>query len=167
VQERASALAPGSEVDVPLAIRVNGGTASASEIVAGALQDHRRALVVGERTFGKGSVQSPFDLGDGSLLKLTTALYYTPGDRLIQATGIVPDVWVAAGPAARAPVPEPRVGIPPERDHPRHLRPEHFGGASATAGRSSAVRAAGEDEQLRVAVEHLLALDRVAGGRRG
>ncbi len=76
----------------PLVVLVNGGSASASEIVAGALQDHKRAVVMGTKTFGKGSVQTIVPVSNGSALKLTTARYYTPGGRSIQATGIVPDI---------------------------------------------------------------------------
>ena len=76
----------------PIVVLVNGGSASASEIVAGALQDHNRAVIVGERTFGKGSVQTILPMENGAALKLTTALYYTPDNRSIQASGIVPDV---------------------------------------------------------------------------
>jgi len=75
----------------PLVVLVNGGSASAAEIVAGALQDHARARVVGTRTYGKGSVQAIVPLGDGTALKLTTAYYYTPKGRRIQAVGIAPD----------------------------------------------------------------------------
>ena len=77
---------------VPIVALVNGGSASAAEIVAGALQDRRRALVAGTRTFGKGSVQTILTLNDGSALKLTTSRYYTPSGHSIQARGIVPDI---------------------------------------------------------------------------
>lgn len=76
----------------PLVILVNEGTASASEIVAGAIQDHHRGVIVGTKTFGKGSVQSVIPLSDGAGLKMTTAHYYTPSGRSIQATGIIPDI---------------------------------------------------------------------------
>ncbi len=92
--ERETAHEDGTEPDYPVAVLVNGDTASASEIVAGALQDHKRAVIVGERSFGKGSVQTLFGLDDGAGLKLTIARYFTPSGRSIQDKGVVPDVVV-------------------------------------------------------------------------
>ena len=83
--------------DTPMVVLINNGSASASEIVAGALQDHKRALIVGTRSFGKGSVQSILPMMNGTAIKLTTARYFTPNGRSIQAKGIEPDVIVEDG----------------------------------------------------------------------
>ena len=86
---------------VPMVVLINGGSASASEIVSGALQDHKRAVIMGTQSFGKGSVQTILPLGNNTAIKLTTARYYTPNGRSIQATGIVPDI-IAEDPSVSA-----------------------------------------------------------------
>src|SRR5262245_40821074 len=87
--------------NVPMVVLVNGGSASASEIVAGALQDHKRAVIMGQPTFGKGSVQTILPLGNSTAIKLTTARYYTPNGRSIQARGIMPDIPLDDGASER------------------------------------------------------------------
>ena len=108
--------------DAPLVVLVNGGSASASEIVAGALQDHGRALILGTTTFGKGSVQTILPMLNGAALKLTTARYYTPNDRSIQATGITPDV--VSQPAESSQTPDGDTSRLRESDLAGHLENE-------------------------------------------
>jgi carboxyl-terminal processing protease len=145
---------PGDITDgKPLIVLINGGTASASEIVAGALQDHRRATIVGMTSFGKGSVQTiiPLNGGDDGALHLTTARYYTPSGGSIQATGIVPDVAVAQGDETD----QPKIERPSEADLPHHLIPEE----KSSAKRVNVIRPpAGkkiDDFQLSYAVQML------------
>lgn len=107
----------------PIVVLVNGGSASASEIVAGALQDHQRAVIIGTQTFGKGSVQTVLPLKDNRGLKLTTALYYTPAGRSIQADGIKPDIIIENQkiPVSAAEGVDPSVLRIREEDLRRHL----------------------------------------------
>jgi carboxyl-terminal processing protease len=150
-----------TEPDYPLVVLVNGGSASASEIVAGALQDLKRAVLVGTTTFGKGSVQTVIELEDGSALKLTIARYYTPSGRSIQESGIAPDIWVGA------PGDEP----PREVSLPGHIRNETAVAATRPMADASIIPAAADaapadpalekDPQLRAAVDVLRAWDGV------
>lgn len=137
--------------DVPLIVLINGGSASAAEIVAGALQDHARATLVGTRSFGKGSVQSIIPLGIDGAMRLTTARYYTPNNRSIQALGIIPDIEVLQD------VPEElraAYEILGEAGAAGHLAGE---GEEATAGSSVYIPIdKAEDNQLNYAIDLIL-----------
>ena len=140
--------------DYPIIILVNGGSASGSEIVAGALQDHRRAVILGTTTFGKASVQTIIPLDDGSGLRLTTAHYYTPSGKSIQATGITPDVTVKSK-SVHSPEEKKEIKLIQEKDLNGHFEPEKAPEDTATTEATAAEAAEEEDLQLARAVQLL------------
>ncbi|MBK8172458.1 MAG: S41 family peptidase [Sandaracinaceae bacterium] len=148
--DQASATPAGTRPDWPMVVLVNGYTASAAEIVAGALQDQHRAVIVGTRTFGKGSVQNVIELADGSALKLTIARYFTPNGRTIQAHGIEPDMVVEQFDAPTLRTARDRRDALSEASLDRHLVNETnpSAAANATADRSAARVAAGQPGEL-------------------
>ena len=154
---------PAGVRSVPMVVLVNGGSASASEIVAGALQDHKRATVLGTQTFGKGSVQSILPLTNNTAIKLTTARYYTPSGRSIQAKGIAPDLLVEETPEGD--VNQFRVR---EADLTRHLsndkeseakpsvpKPTDAAGDARLRERKPVEFGSADDHQLAQAMNHL------------
>ncbi|MCR4510902.1 S41 family peptidase [Pseudomonas sp. 32.2.56] len=146
---------------VPLVVLINGGSASASEIVAGALQDHKRGVLMGTDSFGKGSVQTVLPLNNDRALKLTTALYFTPNGRSIQAQGIVPDIEVARAKLTRE---QDESGIK-EADLQGHLGNGNGGADKPSKGKVTApARPQDDDYQLSQALNLLKGLSVTRGG---
>jgi carboxyl-terminal processing protease len=139
-----------------LAVLVNGGAASASEIVAGALQDHKRAAVIGTRSFGKGSVQTIIPLGANGAIRLTTARYYTPSGRSIQAKGIEPDILIEQ--ELPEDLKKKLQGVPRGEASLRgHLRTEDQDGVEESGSSAYVPREPEKDTQLQYALQYVLA----------
>ena len=155
---RFSADAADASEGVPLVVLINGGSASASEIVAGALQDHKRAVLMGTDSFGKGSVQSILPLTNDRALKLTTALYFTPNGRSIQAQGIVPDIVVERGKLTREA--EQRAAAVKEADLAGHLGNGNGGADKPSKDKPAAKpRLQDDDYQINQAINLLKGLN--------
>ena len=159
-QRTYSARKQADDIDVPMVVLVNAGSASASEIVAGALRDQKRAPILGERSFGKGSVQNIIPLADGSGLKLTVALYYTPNGSSIQAEGIVPDFEVVFEPPHAEDKDSPRLLLR-EQDLNRHLENSKGKPAKGKAAKDEAKEQLARDNQLRMGLQMVKSLPRL------
>jgi carboxyl-terminal processing protease len=144
---------------VPMVVLINGGSASASEIVAGALQDHKRAVLMGTDSFGKGSVQTVLPLNNDRALKLTTALYFTPNGRSIQAQGITPDIEVTRAKLTRE---QDEIGVK-EADLQGHLGNGNGGADKPSKASTSQSRPQDDDYQLNQALNLLKGLNITRG----
>ncbi|MCH5144368.1 S41 family peptidase [Desulfovibrio sp. UIB00] len=151
----------GDDIHAPMVVLINAGSASASEIVAGALRDQKRALTVGERSFGKGSVQNIIPLSDGSGLKLTVALYYTPNGSSIQAEGVVPDVEVPFEAPRTDDKDNSRLMVR-EQDLNRHIENgKDKKSSKAKNGKEDAAEQLARDNQLRMALQMVKSLPKM------
>jgi carboxyl-terminal processing protease len=163
METKAVAKDDGNEPTCPIIVLVNEGTASAAEILAGALQDNNRALVIGTQTFGKASVQTVIPLEDGSALKLTTARYYTPSGRSIQAEGITPDIMVKyVKPADEADGNAGKEDKIREKDLQGHIKPAKEDGTKVDEIQSKGAQDLSDlsdDNQLKAAVDILKSWD--------